>query len=94
MYEFETEKGNTVFYDIIYSLGGFNETSHSELKRGYYLRVLRTKNQFRAHQGLEHELGAVRQFVHEVKRRSKAQELIAYDKAMVMLKEILEKYDL
>lgn len=94
MYEFETEKGNILFYDINYSLGGYSYATNSEMKRGYYLSVQRKRNEFMAYQGLEHESGAIRQFVHEVKRKSNTQELIAYDKAMTIVKEIVEKYDL
>ena len=94
MNKYTTKKGNVVFWDIDYSLGGYNYATYEKMKRGYYLTVKRNANEYIVFQGLEHESGAVRVFLHEVTRQSVKQEKIAAEKAQSKLIEIVNSYNL
>lgn len=94
MNEIITPNGTTLYYKVSYDLGGYSHVTSRENPRGYTLHVQRQRNTFIAFQGLEHESGAVRLFLHEVKRKSKAQESIAYDMVPAKLAEITDRYGL
>lgn len=94
MNEYITKKGNTIYWKIDYNLGGYSYATNKEMKRGYYLSVRRSPNEFMAYQGLEHPLGAVRMFIHEVTRQSVKQENIALNKVENKLIDIINRYSL
>ena len=94
MFEHKTEKGTILYCSINYDLGGYSYITNRDMPRGYYLSVRRKRNEFVAHEGLNHEKGAVRAFIHEVQRKSNKQEQIAEIKAKNKIIEILENYDI
>lgn len=94
MNEYITKKGNTIYWEIDYDLGGYNYATNEKMKRGYYLTVRRNPSEFMAYQGLEHPSGAVRVFIHEVTRQSVKQENIAISKVENKLIDIINRYSL
>ena len=71
MNEFITEKGTKLFYEVDYSLGGYNYFTGEDIPRGYSLSVNRSKHEMSAFTGLESPTGAISLFLHEVTRQSK-----------------------
>lgn len=94
MNEHITKNGRVLYYKLDYDLGGYSHATSREHPRGYYLSVQRQKSSFMAFQGLEHPSGAVRIFLHEVKRKSKKQEDVAQQMIPEQLRIIEERYDL
>lgn len=94
MNEYITKKGTTLFWDIDYTLGGYNYVTYKKIKRGYYLNVQRCNGEFMMFQGLEHPSGATSVFIHGVTRQSVKQENIALSKVENTLIEIINRYNL
>ena len=93
MLEFTTEKGTTLYYDISYDLGGYNYFTYEAEPRAYLLMIQRDKHTFSAFSGLDSPTGAIRMVLNEVKRKSKKQEVNAYNMVTdELLQDIANKY--
>ena len=93
MKEYQTEKGNTLYYKVSYDLGGYNYFSGKDTQRGYYLVVQRKYNMFGAFSGLEKADGAVRWLLIPVKRASVKAEKQAEEMAEGAVASIVEQYN-
>lgn len=89
-----TKNGVTLYCKLTYDLGGYNQFTYEEEKRGYTLHVQRVKNEFKAFKGLEDEAGATRLFIKEVSRKSNKASDEALTIAMDQLEVLIKNYNL
>jgi len=92
MKEFTTENGTTLYYKVIYDLGGFNYFTGKNDPRCYTLNINRNPQEFEAFSDLNDECGAVRVELFEVGRQSKKQLAKAESMALDKLKEFLNNH--
>lgn len=93
-YRLETERGNVVWYELNYTLGGRDYWTGGMRDRGYYLNIRRNRDEFLVGEGLHHNKGAIQLLVHPVKRRGSKQEEIAWSNADATILGVLDSYNL
>lgn len=89
MKEYTTEKGNTIFYEVMYELGGYNYFTGSQTERGYYVIMQRKYNMFSVFSGLDKPDGAGKALVLAVKRQSEKARAEAESKAEGVVAEVV-----
>lgn len=90
--EYQTKRGNTLYYTVMYDKGGVSMLSGQERARGYYLFIQRHKNIFVLFRDLSDEDGTCKVLLKEVSRASEKAQQSAVEMVEDTLKEVEASY--